>query len=125
MLLSITTLAVTNIIEEEEAELLKEFEWDLTNQGKEKQALGKRRRDLITCLQLLGDHEALLTTPLSVCSVANQAAAKAMMFRSGLTVSNGYYESISVNDMPIHCSKLLNFLPAWQFVSYRLFIFES
>ncbi|XP_024167259.1 mediator of RNA polymerase II transcription subunit 33B [Rosa chinensis] len=103
MLLSITTLAVTNIVEEEEAELLKETERDPTNQGKEKLALGKRRRDLITCLQLLGDHEALLTTPQSVCSVVNQAVAKAMMFRSGHLVSNGYYESIGVNDMPINC----------------------
>lgn len=115
MLLSITTLAVTNIVEEEEAELLKETERDPSNQGKEKQAMGKRRRDLITCLQQLGDQEALLTAPQSVCSVANQAAAKAMMLRSGLSVTNGYYESISVNDMPINCSKSLNVLPSFPF----------
>ncbi|PQQ16831.1 mediator of RNA polymerase II transcription subunit 33B [Prunus yedoensis var. nudiflora] len=72
MLLSITTLAVTNIIEEEEAELMEEIEGDRTNQRKE-QAPGKRRK------------------------------AKAIMSRSGLTVSNGYYESVSVNDMPINC----------------------
>ncbi|KAM1001533.1 hypothetical protein TB2_007906 [Malus domestica] len=102
MLLCITTLAVTNIIEEEEAELMEEMEGDHTNQRKE-QAPGKRRRDLITSLQRLGDYETLLTPPQSVCSVANQAAAKAIMFRSGLTVSNGYHESISVNEMPINC----------------------
>ena len=106
MLLCITTLAVTNIVEEEEAELLKETERDPANQGKETQTMGNRRKDVITCLQILGDHEALLTTPQSVCSVANQAAAKAMLSRSGLT-SSGYYESISVNDMPINCSKSL------------------
>ncbi|TQD90003.1 hypothetical protein C1H46_024407 [Malus baccata] len=102
MLLSITTLAVTNIIEEEEAELMEETEGDQTNQRKE-QAPGKRRKDLVTCLQRLGDYETLLTPPQSVCSVVNQAAAKAIMFRSGLTVSNGYHESVSVNDMPINC----------------------
>ncbi|VVA14021.1 PREDICTED: mediator of RNA polymerase II [Prunus dulcis] len=102
MLLSITTLAVTNIIEEEEAQLMEEIEGDRTNQRKE-QAPGKRREGLIMCLQRLGDYETLLTPPQSVCSVVNQAAAKAIMYRSGLTVSNGYYESVSVNDVPINC----------------------
>ncbi|KAH0978452.1 hypothetical protein GBA52_028171 [Prunus armeniaca] len=102
MLLSITTLAVTNIIEEEEAQLMEEIEGDRTNQRKE-QAPGKRREGLIMCLQRLGDYESLLTPPQSVCSVVNQAAAKAIMYRSGLTVSNGYYESVSVNDVPINC----------------------
>lgn len=114
MLLSITTLAVTNIIEEEEAELMEEIEGDRTNQRKE-QAPGKRRKGLIMCLQRLGDYETLLTPPQSVCSVVNQAAAKAIMSRSGLTVSNGYYESVSVNDMPINCSKQLIFPSDLQF----------
>lgn len=106
MLLSITTLAVTNIIEEEESELMEASEQISTNQSMEKQALGQRRKDLVTSLQLLGDYDGLLTPPQCVSSAANQAAAKAMMFISGLTVSNGYYEISSVTDMPINCSKL-------------------
>ncbi|XP_048336798.2 mediator of RNA polymerase II transcription subunit 33B isoform X1 [Ziziphus jujuba] len=104
MLLSITTLAVTNIVEEEESELLEETERSPTNQRTEKQAMGQRRKELITSLQLLGDYEGLLTPPQSVSSAANQAAAKAMMFISGLTVGNGYYECVSVNDMPVNCN---------------------
>jgi len=101
MLLSITTLVVANIIEEEESELIDETQQSPTNQRKEKQ--GKRRKGLITSLQLLGDYEGLLTPPQPVSSVANQAAAKATMFISGLTVSNGY--SMSINDMPVNCCK--------------------
>lgn len=103
--MSITILAVANIIEEEECELIDETEHSPTNQRKQKQVLGKRRKDLITSLQLLGDHEGLLTPPQAVSSVANQAAAKAIMFVSGLPVGNGYYESMSVNDMPMNCCK--------------------
>lgn len=105
MLLSITTLAITNIIEEEESELLEETEHGSTNQRTEKQAIGQSRKDLITSLQLLGDYDGLLTPPQYVSSAANQAAAKAAMFVSGLTVNNGYYECVSVNDMPMDCSK--------------------
>ncbi|KAG7967441.1 hypothetical protein I3843_08G099600 [Carya illinoinensis] len=110
LLLSITILAVANIIEEEECELIDETEHSPTNQRKQKQVLGKRRKDLITSLQLLGDHEGLLTPPQAVSSVANQAAAKAIMFVSGLPVGNGYYESMSVNDMPMNCSGNLRHL---------------
>ncbi|XP_034908175.1 mediator of RNA polymerase II transcription subunit 33B isoform X2 [Populus alba] len=106
MLLSITTLVVANIIEEEESELIDETLQSPTNQRKEKQ--GKRRKGLITSLQLLGDYEGLLTPPQPVSSVANQAAAKATMFISGLTVSNGY--SMSINDMPVNCSGNLRHL---------------
>ncbi|KAF2314902.1 hypothetical protein GH714_037127 [Hevea brasiliensis] len=104
MLLSITTLAVANIIEEEEGELIDEIEHSPTDQMKEKQGLGKCRRGLITALQLLGDYDSLLTPPQSVTSVANQAAAKATLFISGVNSSNSYYESMSMNDMPINCS---------------------
>lgn len=107
MLLSITTLAITNIIEEEESEMLEETEHSSTNQRIEQHALGQRRKDLITSLQLLGDYDGLLTPPQYVISAANQAAAKAVLFISGLNVSNGYYECVSVNDMPLNCSKLL------------------
>uniref|UniRef100_A0A6N2MAC1 Mediator of RNA polymerase II transcription subunit 33A n=1 Tax=Salix viminalis TaxID=40686 RepID=A0A6N2MAC1_SALVM len=84
MLLSITTLVVTNLIEEEESAWIDETQQSPVNQRKEKQ--GKCQKGLITSLQLLGDYEGLLTPPQSVSSVANQAAAKATMFISGLTV---------------------------------------
>ncbi|CAH9132701.1 unnamed protein product [Cuscuta epithymum] len=95
MLLSITPLAVVNIIEEEERELLH------ANQGKN--CLGKRRQDLVSSLKQLDDYEGLLSPPLQLASVANQAAAKAMMFLSGLTVSSGYFDGMSLNDMPSNC----------------------
>ncbi|RDX87669.1 Mediator of RNA polymerase II transcription subunit 33A, partial [Mucuna pruriens] len=87
MLLSITTLVVAHIIEEEEGQLIEEAEHSPTNQGKDKQALGKCHGELIASLQLLGDYESLLTPPQPVLVEANQAAAKAMMFVSGNPVA--------------------------------------
>ncbi|XVE77752.1 hypothetical protein DITRI_Ditri13aG0087700 [Diplodiscus trichospermus] len=110
MLLSITPLVVANIVEEEESELIDESDCSLTNQTKEKQAIGISRKHLISSLQMLGDYEALLTPPQSVRSVANQVAAKAIMFVSGHTIGNGYYECMSVNDMPVNCSGNLRHL---------------
>lgn len=88
MLLCTTTLVVANIIEEEEGELIEEAERSPTNQRKDKEALGMCRG--VTSLQLLGEYEGLLTPPQSVIQVANQAAAKAIMFVSGHAVGNGY-----------------------------------
>ncbi|KAJ1433038.1 putative mediator of RNA polymerase II transcription subunit [Sesbania bispinosa] len=110
MLLSITTLVVTHIIEEEEGELIEEAERSPKNQEKDKQALGKRREELITSLQLLGDYECLLNPPQSVLMEANQAAAKAAMFVSGNPVGSGYLECMSVNDLPMKCSGNLRHL---------------
>ncbi|XVF32630.1 hypothetical protein REPUB_Repub17cG0098800 [Reevesia pubescens] len=104
MLLSITPLVVASIVEEEECELIDENDCTPTTQIKEKQATGRCRKDLISSLQMLSDYEALLTPPQSVRSVANQAAAKAILFVSGLTVGNGYYDCMSINDMPMNCS---------------------
>ncbi|GLT42581.1 hypothetical protein SLA2020_165720 [Shorea laevis] len=104
MLLSITTLAVANIIEEEEGDFLDDNESSPTNQRKELQAPRKCRKGLVSSLQMLGDYDALLAPPQAVRSVANQAAAKAIMFISGVMVGNGYSESISMNDMPLNCS---------------------
>ncbi|KAK6940856.1 hypothetical protein RJ641_030387 [Dillenia turbinata] len=104
MLLAITTLAVVNVIEEEETALMDEIECSSTGQRKEKLLTGKRRMDLVSSLQSLGDYESLLTPPQSLNSVANQAAAKAMMFVSGLTVGSTYLDSVSMNDMPMNCS---------------------
>lgn len=105
MLLSITPLVVANIVEEEESELIAESGCSQTNQTHEKLATGRCRKDLISSLQMLSDYEALLSPPQSVRSAANQAAAKAIMFISGLTVGNGYYECMSINDMPMNCCK--------------------
>ncbi|XP_073221873.1 mediator of RNA polymerase II transcription subunit 33A-like isoform X3 [Cicer arietinum] len=104
MLLSITTHVVTNIIEEEESELIEEADSSPTNRGKNKQALGKRRGELITSLQFLGDYENLLTPPQAVLTEANQAAAKANMFVSGNPVGSGSSESLSMDDLPMNCS---------------------
>ncbi|KAG6571443.1 Mediator of RNA polymerase II transcription subunit 33A [Cucurbita argyrosperma subsp. argyrosperma] len=104
MLLSITTLAVTIIIEEEEGELKEEDECSPSKSRDEKQSSGKRRQGLITSLQMLGEYESLLTPPQSVIVVANQAAAKAVMFISGVAVGNEYYDCVSMNDTPINCS---------------------
>ncbi|CAA2935110.1 mediator of RNA polymerase II transcription subunit 33A-like [Olea europaea subsp. europaea] len=110
MLLSITTLAVVNIIEEEEISLIREAERSSINQRKDVQSVGKRRRDLVSSLQQLDDFEGLLIPPPPVSSLANQAAAKAMMFLSGLTVSGGQLDGMSFNDMPVNCSGNLRHL---------------
>jgi hypothetical protein len=102
MLLCITTLVVTNLIEEEEGELIEEAERSPTNQRKDKPAMGKRRGELVTSLQLLGDYQDLLNPPQPVIWVANQAAAKAIMFVSG---HSGYLEYMNVNDLPTNCCK--------------------
>ncbi|KAE9612788.1 hypothetical protein Lalb_Chr06g0176771 [Lupinus albus] len=104
MLLCITTLVVANIIEEEEGELIVEAERSPTNQRKDKPALGERRGEMVISLQLLGDYEGLLNPPQPVTWVANQAAAKAVMFVSGHAVGNGYLESMNVNDLPTNYS---------------------
>ena len=103
ILLSITTNVVANIIEEEEGELIQEAECGPTNQGKNQQVLGKRRGELITCLQLLGDFQCLLTPPQAVLMQANQAAAKAIKLVSGNPVGSGHSKSSSMDDLPMNC----------------------
>lgn len=73
MLLSITTLVVANLITEDE-EHTSELECNSTNHWKEKRTPGKRRNDLVSSLQILGEYHGLLSPPQSVVSVANQAA---------------------------------------------------
>lgn len=106
MLLSISTLAVTIIIEEEEVEP-KEDDCSPSKSRDEKQSSGMCRKGLITSLQMLGEYESLLTPPQSIIAVANQAAAKAVMFISGVAVGNEYYDCASMNDTPINCCKYL------------------
>ncbi|CAI9107868.1 OLC1v1007339C1 [Oldenlandia corymbosa var. corymbosa] len=107
MLLSITPLAIVNIIEEEN---FCESDNLFSGLRKDKQPNGKRRQDLVASLQQLSDYESLLTPPSSASSLANQAAAKAMMFLSGLSVGSGYFDGISLNDMPMGCSGNLQHL---------------
>lgn len=101
MLLSITPLAIVNIIEEEKFFVVDEVEF--SNPRKEKHSVGSRCQDLVASLQQLNDYEGLLTPPVSLSSLANQAAAKAMMFLSGLSVGSGYFDGMSLNDMPSGC----------------------
>ncbi|VYS55888.1 unnamed protein product [Arabidopsis thaliana] len=104
VLLSVTPLAVANIIEEEESQWIDQTSSSPSNQWKEKK--GKCRQGLINSLQQLGDYESLLTPPRSVQSVANQAAAKAIMFISGITNSNGSYENTSMSESASGCCKV-------------------
>ncbi|XP_023738401.1 mediator of RNA polymerase II transcription subunit 33A [Lactuca sativa] len=110
LLLCTTTLAVVNIIEEEENALLQEDDDKHPHQGSETQILGNCRKSLVSSLQQLGDLEGLLTPPPSVTSIANQAAAKAIMFFSGIPVGSGYLDGVSFNDMPVNCAGNLRHL---------------
>lgn len=103
VLLSVTPLAVANIIEEEESQWIDQSASSPSNQWKEKK--GKCRQGLVNSLQQLGDYESLLTPPISVQSVANQAAAKAVMFISGITNGSGSYENTSMNESASGCCK--------------------
>ncbi|KAL3647907.1 hypothetical protein CASFOL_008875 [Castilleja foliolosa] len=94
MLLSVVTLAVVNIVEDEEIT----------------ESLVKLREDLVSSLQQLDDFEELLTPPPPVSSLANQAAAKAMMFLSGVSIDSGHLDNMSLNDMSINCSGNLRHL---------------
>ncbi|KAI7752371.1 hypothetical protein M8C21_032634 [Ambrosia artemisiifolia] len=82
VLLCITTLAIVNIVDEEESALIDENEHGKMHTWSEKQVFGNCRKSLVSSLQQLGDFEGLLTPPSSVTSLANQAAAKAIFFFS-------------------------------------------
>ncbi|KAL2459193.1 Mediator of RNA polymerase II transcription subunit 33A [Forsythia ovata] len=107
MLLSITTLVVADLVEEEESASTDEIACGMVSKH---QVPGKRRMDLISSLQNLCDYQSLLTPPQSVIPAANQAAAKAMMFTSGINVDSAYFECISITEMPINCSGNLHHL---------------
>ncbi|XP_057546589.1 mediator of RNA polymerase II transcription subunit 33A-like [Amaranthus tricolor] len=102
VLLSITTLVLVDLIDEEENPL-DVSEICPSNNWRGDDAF-TRRKDLVSSLQILGDYQSLLTPPQSVVSAANMAAAKAMMFVSGIDVTGGFFECINVKDLPIHCS---------------------
>lgn len=92
MLLSITPLAVADIIEEADS-LCNETE--LSSHIEEKKSFGNLRNELMLSLQILGDYESLLVPPLYAIPAANQAATKAAMFISGISINNGYLENVN------------------------------
>lgn len=100
MLLSITTLAIVDIIEESDSEM--------NSNWKEKRTSDDLRKELMLSLQTLGDYESLLVPPPCIISVANQAASKAAMFVSGINISSGYMEN--VNDRTTNYCKCLLFI---------------
>lgn len=105
LLLSITILVVADLIEEEERKSSDETKCRSMSHWKETHVPGKCRKDLVSSLQMLGEYEGLLTPPESVFSAANQAAARAMMFVSGINIGSAYFEFINMKDMPISCCK--------------------
>ncbi|KAL6517243.1 hypothetical protein OROHE_017949 [Orobanche hederae] len=107
MLLSITTLVVVGLVEEEESVGMDETEYC---SGIKSRVPGKRRMDLIFSIQNLQGYESLLTPPQIVTAASDHAAIKAMMFVSGVNVGTAYSESISLMDMPIDCSGSLQHL---------------
>ncbi|XP_015168015.1 mediator of RNA polymerase II transcription subunit 33A-like isoform X1 [Solanum tuberosum] len=96
LLLSITPLAITNIIKEEEN--------DSSTSDQRTESTGKHRQALVSSLQQLHDYEGLLTPPLPAIPLANQAALKAMMFLSGLSGGSEYFDGMRLNDMPVNCA---------------------
>ncbi|XP_028761050.1 mediator of RNA polymerase II transcription subunit 33A isoform X2 [Neltuma alba] len=109
MLLCIMPLVVSSLIEEEERIPTDETENGPTDQWKEK-VPGKCRNDLVSSLQSLGDYQSLLAPPQSIAAAANQAAAKAMLFLSGITIGSAYFECLNMTEMPIECSGNLRHL---------------
>lgn len=105
MLLCIIPLVVADFIEEEERAPIGESDDDTTDHWKEKKVPGKCRNDLVSSLQVLGDYHSLLAPPQSIVSAANQAAAKAMLFVSGITIGSAYFESFSMKEMPVDFCK--------------------
>lgn len=102
MLFSITTLVISDLIEEEESAEPNGIEHSIDGQFG-KQAYGQRRKDLVSSLQSLAGYQSLLIPPESVISAANQAAAKAMMLVSGISIGSAYFECINLKDMPTNC----------------------
>ena len=110
MLLCIIPLVVGDLIEEEEERTpVDEKDSGLTDCWKEKKVAGKCHNDLVSSLQVLGDYQSLLTPPQSVLAASNQAAAKAMLFVSGITIGSAYFDCLNMTEMPVDCCKLYCF----------------
>ncbi|MED6132380.1 hypothetical protein PIB30_018403 [Stylosanthes scabra] len=104
MLLSIIPIVVADLIEEEERTTIDEPDTGPTDLWKEEMVPGKCRKDLVSSLQVLSNYHSLLTPPQSVVAYANQAAAKAMLFVSGITPGSAYFDCLGMKEMPIDCS---------------------
>lgn len=102
MLFSIIPLVIADLIEDESL-ATDDNECAGNDHWKEKKCPGDRLDDLVSSLRILGDYQGLLTPPHSVVSAANQAAAKAMLFLSGVNVGSAYFECTSVKDLPLNC----------------------
>lgn len=97
---------VADFIDEEESAPLDETEYGSTSSWKEERSVpGKCRNELASSLQMLGDYKGLLIPLKSTVSAANQAAAKAMFYISGVNIENTNLECISMNHMPANCGK--------------------
>lgn len=96
---------VADLIEEDENALRDETQYGSSSQCLEKRVPGNCRRGLVSSLEMLGNFQGLLIPPQSTVSAANQAAAKAMFFISGIDVENAYSECILMKDMPTNCCK--------------------
>ncbi|KAF5787780.1 putative mediator of RNA polymerase II transcription subunit 33A/B [Helianthus annuus] len=95
MLLSITTLVVSDLIEDEESLSQNNINCQTTQTCKE-----NRRMELVSSLQSLGDYQSLLTPPQAVIAAANQAAARAVMIISGNNVgSSAYFDLVNTKDI--------------------------
>ncbi|XP_076928952.1 mediator of RNA polymerase II transcription subunit 33A-like [Bidens hawaiensis] len=106
MLLSIIPLVVSDLIEDEENGPQNNVYFQNAQNLKE-----SRRSDLVSSLQILGDYQSLLTPPQSTIPAANQAAAKALMFVSGVDVgSNAYFDLVNMKDMANNISGSLHHL---------------
>ncbi|XP_004298174.1 PREDICTED: mediator of RNA polymerase II transcription subunit 33A-like [Fragaria vesca subsp. vesca] len=106
MLLSITTLVVANLIEEDESAKVDRF----TIKQEKQKGTGKSRHDLASSLQMLGNFIGLLAPPRSAISKANNAAAKAMSFISGTSVDSAYLDHISMDNISVDYSGNLRHL---------------
>ena len=94
MLLCITTLVVSDLLEDEENMPQNKMDSQTAQDCKE-----KRRMDLVSI-------ENLLTPPLSVIPAANQAAAKAMLVTSGISVgSSAYFDLVNMKDVAVNACK--------------------
>ncbi|CAH9136659.1 unnamed protein product [Cuscuta epithymum] len=103
ILFSITTLVISDIIEEEECQEPNGTEHSMDGSFGKK-ASRQCRKDFVSSLQTLAGYQSLLAPPEAVLSAANQAAAKAMVLASGFCTGSAYFECINLKDMPIDCS---------------------
>ncbi|XP_061990357.1 mediator of RNA polymerase II transcription subunit 33A-like [Rosa rugosa] len=104
MLLSITTLVVAGLIDEDESAKVDKTDYSFANQQEKQKGTGKSHHDLLSSLQMLGNFIGLLAPPRSAVSAANRAAAKAMFFISGTSVESAYLDCISMDDVSVDYS---------------------